>query len=209
MTIPTLISSYQKKDTSAKLKKFYSTISQAIKFAEVDHGYSGTWKIPSEFFNDDNEVDYDANRKFVDNFIAQYILPYIKYSKTDDGIYSVDEETGKALTTAIYLNDGTSIEVKHGSCMDFIFDTNADNLPNKYGKDRFYFVLCTTPASQRHFFGNSNQTFGPYINETAEPTFEDLNTREKALQECTESPTSCSFLLQRYDNFEFKDDYLW
>ena len=41
MTLPALIQKYQKQETSARLKKFYTTMNQAIMMSEIDNGVIG------------------------------------------------------------------------------------------------------------------------------------------------------------------------
>ena len=45
MTMPALIEHHQKSVISSRLKKFYSSINQAIKLSEVDNGSSEYWDI--------------------------------------------------------------------------------------------------------------------------------------------------------------------
>lgn len=43
MTLPALIQKYQKQETSARLKKFYTTMNQAIMMSEIDNGDMRYW----------------------------------------------------------------------------------------------------------------------------------------------------------------------
>lgn len=43
MTIPTLVSSYEKKVAVTRLQKFYSSINQAIRFSEIENGPFSEW----------------------------------------------------------------------------------------------------------------------------------------------------------------------
>ena len=43
MTLPDLIQKYQKQETSARLKKFYTTMNQAIMMSEIDNGDMRYW----------------------------------------------------------------------------------------------------------------------------------------------------------------------
>ena len=68
MTIPTLLTKIQKNETVNRLKKTYSTFSQAYKSAYVDFGSITDWEY------------YDDN---VDEVINRYFAPYMKITKTD------------------------------------------------------------------------------------------------------------------------------
>ena len=43
LTIPTLMNNYQTKEKSTKLKKFYSTMQQAMLMSTIDNGEVGEW----------------------------------------------------------------------------------------------------------------------------------------------------------------------
>ncbi len=157
----------------------------------------------------DGKFDYAANKEAAETFITEYILPYIRYCKVTDGTILADKDSGTAQTKRVYLNNGTTFEVKNGGCLDIYFDANGDNNPNENGKDIFTFTFCNDPEFQLSYFGNTNQYFGPLAYTDGPNSIESYNTRDKALAQCKESPSTCSVLLQRYDNFEFKEDYPW
>ncbi len=68
ITMPMLITHYQKQATVNQLKKAYSEFSQAVKMAEIDHGLMETWNF--EGFN----TALERNTYFGEN----YLLPYLK-----------------------------------------------------------------------------------------------------------------------------------
>ena len=45
LTIPALVTGYQKNVTVESLKKVYSTLSQAVKLSEADNGFVSDWDI--------------------------------------------------------------------------------------------------------------------------------------------------------------------
>ena len=76
MTMPALIQNYRNQVVETRLKKFYSTMNQAIAMSIKDNGDVETWT----YFNDDqkdedgnyiNRVD-DNDRSF-NNYLAQYL----------------------------------------------------------------------------------------------------------------------------------------
>ncbi|MCM1338317.1 MAG: hypothetical protein NC191_01440 [Muribaculaceae bacterium] len=67
ITIPALISDYQKRSTVTQLKKTYSTISQAVRMSEAENGELAGWHVESC-----NYVD----------FFDVYIAPFLKVSKS-------------------------------------------------------------------------------------------------------------------------------
>ncbi len=150
MTIPTLITNYQKKVTVTRLKGAYSQLYEAIKMSEADNGEVSGWDF--------------AQPNWFDNYISQYI----KYQKdtfkdlSDENAIpykqvSGSRETGLALLrpgfggSRVYtLLNGVDIIVfdKARALTDaykatgIIIDINGVNSkPNQFGKDAFYFEL--------------------------------------------------------------------
>lgn len=171
LTLPAISASYRKKEAEVRTKKFYSTIQQAIIMAENEFGPSNEW------------VREDSAKK---NFI-KYLAPYMKYLTIKD----------EDLST-VYFADGSLFQLSDGGCLDFNFDVNGMKLPNKKGRDRFYFPLCFIDSERQFWHGNPKQSFGTYEGRA--------NTRDEAITLCKNSPVYCSRLLQ-IDNWEIKDDF--
>ena len=72
MTMPTLIQKHKEQETVAKVKKFYSVISQAIMLARVEHGDVDTW----DFGGGDGSVNTQSSSNF-----ANYIKPHLQIIK--------------------------------------------------------------------------------------------------------------------------------
>ncbi len=70
LTMPSLIQNYKKKEYSTRLKRFYSTMSQAIKLSEIDNDNITNWDYS---LNVDKELTEPTEK-----FLKKYILPYIK-----------------------------------------------------------------------------------------------------------------------------------
>lgn len=202
LTIPTIISGYGRKDITTKLKKFYATMSQVIQLSEIDNGSAETWTKKSIEYNEDGSINYEANKELVTNFLNEYILPYIRYSKITDGTYGTESGNG-VNSKRVYLSDGTYFEAKNGACIDIYYDANGEKGPDVYGKDKFIFIFCNLPADKIFHFDSPNQVFGPFTHLQVK----NYETRDLALERCKISAGECAVLLQRYDNFEFKKDY--
>ena len=207
MTLPALIANGRKTETISRLKKFNSTMQQAILMAQKDYGETENWnKSPNNILKDDDgnpilddngNLQYDVAAGNVDsyNFISQYILPYIKYVKV------LESDPNYGDYTTIYLADGSVAQISNGACIDVQYDVNGLNRPNQQGIDKFYFLLCTTTTDKLDQFGRANQTWGTRLKY-------DRNSRESALNHCKDSSYkyACTRLLE-LDNWEFKDDY--
>src|SRR5574344_568096 len=133
-TIPTLIGNSKKEATGIAIKKFYSTMTNAIIISEEENGDSIHWEV----------------NKFSDPMIFwnEYLAKYISVLKIQTNIHKV------------YLKDGTTVTLRNGSCIDFEFDVNGDKKPNVTNRDRFYFLFCG--EHDRSHFSNTKKTFGAY-----------------------------------------------
>ncbi len=72
ITMPTVINKHRERKTVAKVKKFYSTINQALLMSIKDNGYVDEWDI----FEINEETGSIKNDKF-----ASYFKPYLKILK--------------------------------------------------------------------------------------------------------------------------------
>ena len=202
LTLPILIQKQQKIAISSSLKKFYSAMSQAILLSENDNGPVKYWYRPNYEYDPDVGYDYgkyNAESKIV---LDKYLLPYLKYLKVDDGRIPGTTPEGGYISGAfptVYFADGATMQIKLGSCFDMYFDANGAKKPNVYGKDRFIFYFCYITGES--YFGK-NRFFGP-----AYPG--NLTTRAEALEKCKSAPSYCAYLLYKFDNWEFKEDYPW
>ena len=181
LTLPTLIQKQQTKETSSRLKKFYSTIQQAIILSVNDNGPVEYWNKPAMILNDAGGYDTATNDKLAEEFYDQYLSKYIKLS----GRGYAHEDSRNRFETQ--FPDGSSAWWGNGGCIDIVFDANAGKKPNLLGYDRFTFLLCPT---NKHPLTAYSTTL----------------TREQAKEKCKTLPQYCSTVLQ-YDNWEFKEDY--
>ena len=198
MTLPVVIANYKRQEYSARIKKFYSTLSQAILLSEAHNGSALYWTKSNQIKNDEGRVDYTANAKWNEFYMNQYILPYMKYISAGIKVW----DSGNNYET-IVLADGDEFMLHNGDCLDIIYDMNglAKN-PNKDGYDRFRFLMCFNDLKRESFWGNKNKFFGVYGRCTS---------RETAFVNCKNDPIKCSVLLE-CDGWEFKKDYphkLW
>ncbi len=225
LTIPNLITKYQKRQTAQRLKVIYTKLDQAVKLSSVENDDISGW-------------NFEQSGK---DFFDQYLLKYIKIIKKRDSnnlkwekIYfyqlNGNKETGLWVSyspVTIYTTiNGTDILVNNtaisgtfiGNSYFLIYiDLNGfDNGPNKGGKDIFSIDL--------------NKDKGLYFNgtyNTSEYTFEtEPNNDRKVLlgkkgsksgswarYGCSKdlSTSSCMWCgrLIQVDNWEIKDDYPW
>jgi len=181
MTLPSLIGKTNKRETSARLKKFNSMMYQVVMLSEQENGPAETWS------SETNDTDIEA-------YFAKYLAPYMKYTKTS--LTPKDSENPSSRNMLdVYLNDGSWFRMSKGTCVDVNFDTNGDSLPNRQGVDKFNFLLCGSNITE---WCNGKHWCTYWY------TFQ--KTRDQRLNACKSSPYFCSSLLE-YDNWEFKEDY--
>ncbi len=197
LTMPSLIQHHKKQEASARLKKFYSTMEQAIRLSEIDNGSATDWYREGNIKNEDGESDYEKNSVASKEFFLKYLGPYFKYTKISDVKFGENE-----INSRVYLSDTSYFQLWNGGCLDIRFDTNGDRGPNTFGKDRFMLLLCQKEIERINRCGSKQKVFCAY----GEPNLTNDKSREKSLEFCKTNPLSCSNLLQM-DGWEFKDDY--
>ncbi len=199
------MANHKKTEYSARLKKFYSTMSNAIKLAETEEG------IPA------SEWDYSLTTiDFFNRYLAKYIsCNWIKvqFKEVNEGgsyrggYIPTDKENG---SDACVLNDGTffvfyvqgDVNGNGDGTAWFNFDLNGNKGPNKEGSDVYQFLMGKTCMSKNNCFVCDGFTV-PSIDGC------DLSAsknREWVKRYCEGGAYSCARLLF-LDSWEFKDDY--
>ena len=197
ITVPTLITKYQKEQTVTRLKKAYSAFAQTTNRAISDYGPINTWDIGSN--NDTNAAK---------SFLNKYVLPYMSVSKMPttssegqwiDKAFDLNGRTEFNYANRFvrfYLNDGTSVSVNFNTEKAFRVhvDINGDKKPNKLGKDIFVF----------NYNLDSGKFYPIGANQTRENLLEDYGNR--CNKNCTGE--SCAALIMK-DGWRIADDYPW
>ena len=150
MTIPTLITTYNKRVVETRLEKFYSSMNQAIRMAELDYGARELW------FED------NSDRALQEKWCKKYIIPYMNVVKTDSVYVS-----GVKLYT-IYFADGSSVSMPSSNGRDWYFCAgdiqkcfdNYGNMPKASGKCSFAFYYNPVRKSDGSFY---QWNFEPYM----------------------------------------------
>ena len=217
MTLPSLINTYRKLDTSAKLKKFFSSMNQAVVFSVAENGAPVNW-IETLTYHDPESL-YD--------WFDRYIMKHMRILKNCRnagsncvGEYVYCDYPGRCYGSSyisrnavLYIfNDGSMITSLTGGGVDeetgmatsmtlhVRFDTNGYGRPNTYGQDVFSFRM------------NINEKFAYITCDTHKNltggSVSLKSNRDTLLQACKTDPQTCGCLLM-YDNWEFKKDYPW
>ena len=187
MTMPTLIQKHKKQEAAARFKKFVSTFSQAILFAEAEYGPHSGW------------VRGESNNSVASlNFLNTYIKPYTKYIDITES----KDPAGNRPAAKMRFLDGSTVTVKIGACYDIYYDYNGEQKPNQIGKDIFPFILCPPNVC----YGIKTVLRSYYCGNKQEYEEHYPKNREEMIKACKANPHHCTILVE-YDNWEIKDDY--
>ena len=187
MTIPTLISNYQEKQTVSRLTKAYATISNAYTMAKVENGDLTSWGFAGNSTSGTTDPDTNTSTPAqitIDNtnLFLDKLSKHLKVSKRTRGLdinYTEYFLHGEPTTTTIstdsgdmlILTDGTTIKggwisnyrCTTGVCGDFSIDINGpDTSPNAYGKDIFSFYIYKNGIVP---MGKTDETTHPFDTE--------------------------------------------
>ena len=200
LTLPMLVQNYKKTETVSRLKKFYSTMSQAIMMSELENGPAGDWEYISMTGSDGKPISGEANRTGSLTFFNKYLAKYLKYTDVIENTMLMDDGQEEGDTSRYFLvkmADGSYVYIKTGTCLDMRVDIDGSKGQNQYGKDRFAFLICPKNA-QKMMCNSSSKAFCPYG--------EHKQGRKNKLKFCADTPQMCTSLIF-YDGWEIKSDY--
>lgn len=209
MTMPTLIQNHRKQVTVNRLKKTYSTLSQALTTSISENGDFSQWGIGTQ------ESDWNNYKAKLSEIVKNNIIPYLKvlrdceYNKCPNAKSVKDPAASNGIMKwnndfthyVIYLADGSRIlffinnhtdaetGINYWHDLWAIVDINGDANPNEVGKDVFYLAFSSsTQKINMYGAGNSRQTL---------------------LNDCKNSTRRyCGALIQS-DSWQILQDYPW
>lgn len=198
MTIPTLIANYQKEQTVTKLKKVYTTLSQASNLAIAENGPIQNWITP----------EMEVVGSGADLFAKTFLLPYLSVSKncglstSSDCIEKVTYTTPSkgnytiaAGYSKFFLNDGTFVNVSTPSVARTVVNVDINGLkaPNISGKDVFVFV----------FYSGRFAPDGYHV-----PRANNISDTSWGCNKNGGTGNVCAAVIMQ-DGWQIKDDYPW
>lgn len=162
ITMPILIADWQKNATVERLKKAYSTLSNALTTSVAMNGPMETWTIPSAIAVGHTPVTKETNKEFAE----EYLMPYLNVAQVCE--YGKDDACNYQVTNSGYLvgnkahdflinkreygfalADGTTVAVSASFLDDeyggsnITVDINGPKKPNKIGRDVFAFQITS------------------------------------------------------------------
>ena len=219
LTLPSVITNYQKKQTATQLKKVYTTLSQVIEHAKADYGDVSTWGLGEAH----GILNTNENQKnLIIEFSQKYVIPYLAkakdlgytqtYNLGYNKITNLDGTNPRwlsmyATSYTVILEDGTLVGIKADSinggteenpvsilwAIFFWVDLNGLKGPNIVGRDVFLFKLRL----------EQNAKFMPYYYEQASYASTLASCQNGGLE------SRCCTGLIMLDGWEIKDHYPW
>ena len=137
LVIPPCIQSYKKTIYSARLKRFYSAMNQAITLYNVENSTECKyWNFPRTARSE------TAAESFFDTYFAKYF-----------------NNVTKAAKGSVRFKDGSTLYITvWADTVDFQYDVNGPKGPNSTGKDAYYFSIDTKNQNTATY-----GKFTPYI----------------------------------------------
>ena len=150
MTLPILTAKYRITVTETALKRFYTTMNEAVKLSVVKNGESKYWVF----------TEVDDNPDEIEAFFNMYLKDYIKVLET------------KKIRTAfyVYFADGSAVRISYGG-KDWTYCVNAkdvdkDDLDPYLGTRCFLFGFYPMGVCSEGSYGYKNfhnRAVEPYV----------------------------------------------
>ena len=220
LTLPPLITKYQKKVAVNQLKAVYSILYNAFNMAAIEHGSVDDWTILRD--------DLDKAQSSIE-FVNKYLQPYIKnvevyhsprlkgcknvtYKRMNGSVVQCDSVTGFCGTcesgsrgntmTQLHMANGSIVVVltRFTDRAEIYIDTNGYKGPNTYGKDVFWLELRKPSYSRGACL----------LHGLAIPFGNMCHSRDWTIQQgCNQNSQWFCGELIIYDGWQIKDDYPW
>ena len=206
MTLPMLIASYKKQEVEVRLKKFYSTFSNALLLSVAENGEMEYWDFPA------GQLDGEQMSAFVNKYLFPYFTGIKECSFKDSKSGSICTQISNHLEPGDYYRhpvyifmDGGCFSILKGGgnenqgMMHIKYDINCLGKPNESNKDMFDFAVSFEKGKSFKFKAGGADTFN-------------ATTREQLMRSCINAESSphsnaaCAALIQ-YDGWQIKDDY--
>lgn len=217
LTIPSLISNYQKRQTVTKLKKVYSVLNQAVKLAEEENGGIEGWDrnmSQAEFFIK-HLAPYISGSSISNDMLSNNRILYKNPKGTVEKFFTLIN-FNEAYANQFVLNDGTLLfldpsDVSLGRnpvTLAIGVDLNGFSKPNIIGRDFFIFDIIVDyngglPIPKVVPYGSYNTSDMPMTEYKREAA-------KKGSYACSKTGRGmfCAALIM-LDNWEIRKDYPW
>ena len=214
MTMPTLIQNYRKRVVETRLQKFYSTINQAVKMAEVEYGDKKIWFEDLQGAQIDDDGNPIEGSSEAEKWFNKYLAPHLKIVK---------RETLYDGTFIVYFPDGSALrQLQVNNTRDWSFyPENAKKCIEKYDNasttgnlnHRKSSGICEFPFNFRP--NDTSQVWKYHYNKGFEPYKYYWDGKLESLYDSSVAGYTgcnitkrayCTALIQ-YNNWKIPDDY--
>ena len=200
LTLPSVVTNYQKKRTVNKLKSTYSILCNAIQMAKVDYGDDvNQWELP-------DGIDEKASS---DYFAEKYLIPYLKIAK-DCNPYVAREclPTNVQYNRTFILSNGSIISVHASREYDLRLQISMyiNGYKKKMSNARDAFMIELGGGSGS--LGLDKNDLLPYGYRVRAPRTEYTTSSDRTSCTVTGRKSKC-FALIMYDGWKISDDYPW
>ncbi|MDD3593053.1 MAG: type II secretion system protein [Candidatus Gastranaerophilales bacterium] len=151
ITIPSLIQTYQERETVTKLKKTYSVLQQAYKLAEIENGTPTSWGLTTLKTIDKMKPYLNIIKDCSASSVNSGCMEPVKYMNSDNvhtpSFYEnfiLADNVSIGLRPPSTYPDCKNVSSNFGSseiCSQIYVDINGLKGPNKFGTDVFLFAL--------------------------------------------------------------------
>ena len=211
LTIPSLMASYQKKQTATRLKSAYSQLLQAIKLSEAENDDIANWDFKTNGWFDKYLANYlKVNKSRFKNINEKDSIPYKQISGAREvGLWLI-----RGGNSSIYtLLNGVDLIVQNDSyngsgIPDIAVDVNGVfTKPNQFGKDTFFFSISKTHGLYPYGIYTTSECTPPI---EVHPGREYLKTASCFSYGCNKKGRGmyCAALIME-DGWEIRSDYPW
>lgn len=205
MTLPILIGSYKKQEVVTRLKKFYTTLNNALIMSVSENGDMVYWQYPTE----------QNNGEQMSEFVNTYLFPYFtgikecSTNKSKDDCKKITKNlwgnsNGNKYPAYVFSDGGCFSILPGGSgetsgMMHLRYDINCLGNPNLENRDIFSLTISHSEGKAFKLTVGSTSTHN-------------LTKREDIMKECKNEEASphskgaCGALIF-IDGWEIKDDY--
>lgn len=185
MTIPDLVSNFQKQVTVTRLEQTYSMLQQVIKLSEIDNGPVSTWD-----FSPGAGGTIQGSHAFFDTYFKPYFVNP-KFCSEGGSDYTCGRPVSNSGINYM-LNNGVGFSTLHiAGQTHILIDLNNAKGPNSIGKDVFYFLLLPDD--------NGLRPYG-YVKGM---------TRASIISQCIPTDKLMCTALIMFDGWQIADDYPW
>ncbi len=194
LTLPSLISNYNRHVVETRLEKFYSIMNQAAKQAELEYG-------EFEFLDrGTNYGDTDGMINFWNTFFAPYVKT-LKVEKHKDNpkiicIYLAD---GTKMDMFNYFDSATATDTTQSTATHIYFYPKSNNKTNIMGKDLFTFFMEASTNKNRNIVE-------PYKYKWDGTEDDLINGQYGCRKDNTDAKHYCTALIQ-YHGWKIPKDY--